>query len=289
MSPTDIITITDDPNRLTATRRPDTSADQFNLWTSSAALDGGLGVDSTKTSRRGAGTVQSGARRPGRELTIGGVWFGPGQAAAVGFIDTLTAIGDDGRAVDVRRTTGVGVRWCTARLDGDPKVTPVVEDDWARVEWELPLYAEDPHFYGAERTVQVTTPGADYGLVWPLFDPAGLLDWGVDGPGGTGVLANAGRAEAWPVAVVSGNAASGFRLGDGLGHWVVYRGAVTEQAPVRLDFAAGSASQGGDRTQLVTGRGWWSVPPGGRVQPVVESLQQGTTCRCDITIYDTYI
>lgn len=77
--------------------------------------------------------------------------------------------------------------------------------------------------------------------------------------------------------------------GDGLGHWVVYRGAVTEQAPVRLDFAAGSASQGGDRTQLVTGRGWWSVPPGGQVQPVVESLQQGTTCRCDITIYDTYI
>lgn len=42
MSPTDIITITDGPNRLTATRRPDTSADQFNLWTSSAALDGGL-------------------------------------------------------------------------------------------------------------------------------------------------------------------------------------------------------------------------------------------------------
>ena len=71
MSPTDIITITDGPNRLTATRNPETSADQFNLWTSSAALDGGLGVDSTKTSRLGAGTVQSGARRPGRELTIG--------------------------------------------------------------------------------------------------------------------------------------------------------------------------------------------------------------------------
>ena len=285
------ITSPDGATRVWATRNPDTSAAAYNVFTDSEGLDGGLGVESTKTDRLGDGTVQSGWRRPGRELTISGVWFGPGEAEAREFMDDLTHVATAEGPCEGIRTHGTGQRWCRARLDGDPKITALIEDDWARVTWQLPLYAPDPHLYGQPRRVQATTPGADYGLVWPLYDPDGEgLDWGSDGPAGTGPLVNMGRIEAWPTAVVTGNAASGFRLGDGHGHWLVYRGAVTEQAPVRLDFAAGQATQSGaDRTELVTGRGWWTVPAGGQITPVIEPLQQGTVCWADATIYDTYL
>ena len=286
---TDTLTLTDGAVVFACSRSARIAVPPANLFTTSSGLDGGLGVSSKKTDRLGDGVSQSGWRRPGREITVGGIFFAADEAGSRAFITMLDGLGADGRLMRLERHAGPDVRWCDARLDGDPKVTAVVEDDFGRVEWELPLYAPDPHLYGQERTVQATTPGDGYGLVWPLFG-AGALDWGVNGPGGSGTLWNAGTVDAWPTVTVVGNAASGFVLGDGLGHEVVYRGAVTVQAPVTVDFAAGSAVQSGsDRGELLTGRGWWRVPAnGGRVAPSVRSLQVGASCRANFVCYDTY-
>ena len=287
---TDTLTLADGPVVFACSRSARIAVPPANLFTASSGLDGGLGVSSTKTDRLGDGVSQSGWRRPGREITVGGTYFSPGEADSRAFIAMLDGLGASGGLMRLVRHAGPDVRWCDVRLDGDPKVTAVVEDDFGRVEWELPLYAPDPHLYGPERTVQATTAAAGYGLVWPLFD-SGVLDWGADGPAANGTLWNAGTVDAWPVVTVVGNAASGFVLSDGQGHEVVYRGAVTVQAPVTVDFASGSAVQSGsDRGELLTGRGWWCVPAnGGSVTPAVRPLQAGTSCRANFVCYDVYL
>lgn len=286
----DVLTVTCGDAVMTADRRPDPSRPAYNVWTSSSGLDGGLGVESTKTDRLSDGAVLSGARRPGREITVAGTWFGPGESAARAFIDGLTAVGAGGAPVRLHRTTGAGERRCTAALDGAPKITAVVEDAWARVEWELPLYAADPRLYGREWRCQCRTADPGSGLRWPLFDPDGALDWGTLSGLRDGLLANAGTVDAHPTVILTGNALSGCVLSDGAGHDVVYRGPVTTRSPVTVDFAAGRAEvAGGDTSALITGRAWWTVPPGGSVAPAVRSLQDGATLIADFTCYDTYI
>lgn len=287
---TDIVTIECAGVTLTATRHPDPAAPVRNLWTGSSALDGGLGVEATRTARLSDGAVVSGIRRPGRELTVTGLWMGPGELEARAFIDGLSAIGAGGAPVHVRRTTGAGVRSCVCVLDGGPKIDPAVEDDWARVAWSLQLYAADPHLYGREWRCQCRTADPGAGLRWPLFAPDGSLDWGSYAGLRDGLLANAGTVDAWPTVVLSGTALSGCALSDGAGHEVVYRGPITTRSPVTIDFGVGQATvAGGDTTELVTGRGWWPVPAGGSVAPTVRSLQAGATLIADFTVHDTFI
>ena len=286
---TDILTVTCRGAAMVATRSPDPAAAVRNLWTGSSALDGGLGVEMTKTARLSDGTVTSGIRRPGRELTLEGTWFGPGEVEARAFIDALDAIGADGAPVTVRRTTGAGERHCVCVLDGGPKISATVEDTFARVVWALPLYAPDPHLYGHGWHCQARTADPGAGLMWPLFAPDGLLSWGSYTGLRDGLLANAGTVDAWPTVVLTGTALSGCVLSNGAGREVVYRGPVSTRSPVTVDFAAGRATvAGGDTTELVTGRGWWSVPPGGTVAPTVRSLQAGATLIADFIVYDTY-
>lgn len=281
----DRITVSDGTHSFTADRHP--TGWPRNAFSTSKGLDGGWGANSTKTQRSGrAGVTVSGWRRPGREITIGGAWQGTDPDQARRFIDTLDAIGATGQLVTLTRQTSRGLRTLTTVLDGEADITAHLSEGMGTVQWELPLYAADPIWYGPAVTVQASVAGAGYGLTWPLFDPDGLLDWGSSSQQEAS-LANPGSLDAWPTVLVEGNLPSGFSLADTIsGVDVVYRGAVTPLAGVEIDFAAGTARTrgGGWRTELVTGRGFWPVPAGGFAAPALASLQQGGSGTATITI-----
>lgn len=284
MAVTDRITVTDGTHGFTADRDPD--GWPRNAFTSSSGLDGGWGVESTKTQRAGrAGATVSAWNRSGREITVGGAWQGTDPDEARRFVDTVDAIGATGRTVTLTRRTSRGPRSCETVLDGEPVITGHLSDRAAVVEWELSLYAPDPAWYGPPVVTQTSVRGAEYGLTWPLFAPDGFLDWGgtVDQQAS---LANPGSLDAWPTVTVQGNLPSGFSLSDGLtGVSLVYRGPVTIQTPVTIDFAAGTARAGGGwTTELITGRGFWPVPAGGYAAPALASLQAGGTGTATVTI-----
>lgn len=280
----DRITITDGAYAITADRQP--TGWPRMAFTSSSGVDDGWGVDSTKVQRAGGlGATVSGWQRPGRELTIAGAWQGADPAEARRVIDTVRAIGASGRCVTLTRQTSLGLRSIDAVLDGEPDMTAHLDDRSAVVEWKLPFYASDPVWHAPPVEAQARTAGQDAGLVWPLFAPDGLLDWGADAAQEASI-ANPGTIDAWPTVTVQGLLPSGFALADAAtGRRVVYRGAVTPMAPVTIDFAAGTATTpGGGSTELITARDWWTVPAAGTARPTLMSVQPGGSGVATITI-----
>lgn len=280
----DRITITDGTYAITADRQP--TCWPRMAFVSSSGVDDGWGVDSTKVQRAGGrGATVSGWQRPGRELTIAGAWQGMDPAEARRVIDTIRAIGATGRTVTLTRQTSLGLRSIDTVLDGEPDITAHL-DDWSGViEWKLPLYAPDPVWHAPPVEVQASTAGQDVGLVWPLFAPEGLLDWGAV-TSQEASIANPGSIDAWPTVTVRGLLPSGFIIADAAtGQRVVYRGAVTPTAPVTIDFAAGTATTpGGGSTELITARDWWTVPAAGTARPTLTSIQSGGSGAATITI-----
>ena len=283
MAVVDRITVTDGTHGFSADREP--AGWPRNAFVSSSGVDGGWGVESTKTQRAGrAGTAVSGWGRPGREITIGGAWQGTDPDEARRFIDLIAALGAGGQPVTLTRQTSRGLRTITTVLDGEPAITAHLWEAAATVEWELSLYAADPAWYGQPASCQTATE-AGVGLTWPLFAPDGFLDWG-GAVSRQASIANPGSLDAWPAVTVQGNLPSGFRLADAVtGVGLVYRGPVTVQTAVEIDFAAGTARAGGGwTTELITGRGFWPVPAGGYAVPNLTSLQAGGSGTATITI-----
>ncbi|GAA2178565.1 hypothetical protein GCM10009785_01640 [Brooklawnia cerclae] len=237
----------------------------------------------------GDGTFPATIHRSRLQLTARGITTGLGSAAAVDqegrrlrgmFADlanlgTIEVVERDGRVLTAK-----------VELDGETKVSTHAEFGW--LEWEIPLSMPDPFRYGSSRTWRIMPPGADSGLVWPLFSEGDELTWGADARV-PAVVANQGRAPAWPVITVVGDFPAGVRLGDGLGAWVAWRRPCLPQTPVVFDFASHSVTVGGaDQSWALTERGFWSVPPGGSVSPVLQPLGSGGGY-ADVEIRDTYL
>lgn len=188
----------------------------------------------------------------------------------------------------VLRSRGHGVDvWAHVELDG--QITATADHGMDRVNWSVPLHAVSPVLLGSTAAqAQESAAPQGVGLVWPLFQH-GVLDWGEADLPAPQPLFNRGSLEAWPVVTVSGSALSGVRLGDGAGHWAVYRGACLDVAPVTLDFATGMASVRGQPVTIPIEGTLWSVPGRGTVQPVVVPLQSGTTAIADFSLTARYL
>lgn len=223
-------------------------------------------------------------RREGREITVAGAITldTPAEAWALErYISGLFT----GRGLGVITVTQDGAALTAAvQLDGTVKLATHIDPDPA-VEWEIPVYAPDPHLYGAARTMQLRPVDTDAGFVWPGFAD-GFADWGVSG-GDEAQLTNAGNAAALPTVTVTVDDGSGFRLSSG-GRSVEWVGACSRSVPVVVDMAGRVLVGGVDRSAQLVRREWLSVPPRGVVSMSLSTLSGGGGSAI-ATVRDTWI
>ena len=255
-----------------------------------------VGVRGKTTERLGSGVVAPAVHREGRKITIKG-WA---------HFANRSRTEQPGLVADLTRTiTGM---WADGTKDGLLRIQHADEDlssivqptpgsqwkldtsldyrGWLR--YQIELLAEDPHLYGQARTYQIVPAGSQFGLHWPLFEEDNVLTWGVMDNAQV-MIRNDGNAAALPVAQVIGDFPSGFRLGDGTGHWVTWQRPVAMTSPVVIDFASHAVTvDGSDQSWALTTLDFWQIPPGGRVSPILEPLQAGGG-HVFITVCDTYL
>lgn len=246
------------------------------------------GIRLAVTDRLGDGVFAGRQSWDGRPLLVRGHVSGLPRAEVSRWLRALAALGTPGRA-SVLTVVDQGLTLSAEVLRREqPRQAHSLESGW--VEWELPLVAPDPYLYGPPSTWQVFPAGVDAGLVWPLFSDGDVLTWGDSGDSQPPPqVENRGTAPAWPIVRVEGDFPSGFRLGDGSGRWVTWQRPVALGVPVVIDFAAHSVTVGGsDQSWALVEREFWSIPPGGVVQPVLVPIQAGGG-RADVTVRDTWI
>lgn len=271
----------------------DRSGDLPILWTTSDGLDGGLGVRLDKTDRIGDGTFTGVLSRPGREITLGGLMHGTRTACRAFVRRTAALWAGKTRGLVSRDVDGLHLEARDVVLDGQIKLTPIIEDSGGRVEWEIPLYAADPHLYGHARSGQARSLNATVGLVYPWFDNAAGVTTGIFEYGSNGqtqvVLGNEGTAPACPVVTVEGDLPGGFRLIGSPGLLIEWPGAVTPQAPVTIDVATGSVTQlGVSQSYRLATATWAGVPPNSSGSWSLEALAGGTAT-LTVQLCNTYL
>lgn len=135
------------------------------------------------------------------------------------------------------------------------------------LQYQAQIVCPDPFKYGPSRSFSTGLPAAAAGgLVFPLFNSTGLLEFGASGTSGRVTLSNPGTKEAWPVFQVAGPVLGGFSITDvASGRQIVYGGDVPGGSTLLIiDAAAGRATlNGADRTGELTVKQWFSVPEDG--------------------------
>lgn len=159
----------------------------------------------------------------------------------------------------------IGALSIQAQLAAAPQIAwDANQNTWM---WQLQVVATDPLKYGPQQSVStgLPSPGSG-GLVWPLFDGTGKLEWGTPGDPGRVTLTNPGTADTWPQFQVAGTVLGGVVLTDvDSGRQIVWRGDVPAGANLLIiDSSSGHAYINGSLqdTQL-TVKQWFPVPAGG--------------------------
>ena len=267
-------------------------ADTDHILTDVSGFVGDLDTVSTKTQSLGDGTILAPIDFPGRTITLSGtsVNLSPSEVRALDRLLSGILRGSSGPdfrmgTVEVDDASGT---WLHCRVQPDGKASVAAYQDAGYVDWQIPLYAADPHWYGPERIYNLLPPGSDYGLDWPLFVNGDVLTYGTDQSNPVSVT-NGGNSPAWPTIIVKGDFPSGVKIGNGQGRYVVFRAACSISAPVTFDFKAGSVSTAtGDQSVALTSRDFWSIPGGGSVMPTLEPIQAGGGM-AELHMCDTWI
>lgn len=124
----------------------------------------------------------------------------------------------------------------------------------------------DPYKYGPLVTTPPTAlpaPGPG-GLVFPLFDGTGFMEFGPAGQTGQASLSNAGTTETYEVDTITGPVLGGLVLTElGTGRQLVYADDVPSGANLVIDQSTGSVElNGADRSDQLDVAQWWSVAGG---------------------------
>lgn len=257
---------------------------------------GGVGVRSNDTDRMDSGVFGGPVFRSGREITISGVVDCESVTEAERVARKLSGMfgpTNTGDTYGILRAVRHPFDLTTkVRLDGKPTIAVTRDRFGGRtgriVTWQIPLYAPDPRMYGPDREYNATPPGTSYGLDWPLFDD-GTLSWG-ETTGVSPEIHNYGNAPAFPTMIVTGNLASGFKLGDGTGNWIEWQNIVVPSTPVVVDFYTHQVLvNGSDQTAALTRRDWWSIPPDSGMSLQFYPIQSGGSAVCRVLVNDTYM
>lgn len=232
------------------------------------------------------GDFSESGRMSSRLITISGTAVAKDFYELHQMRDAFMAICSDGGYVEMSLQNGSNTRYATVTRGGKPNWIQLLDMAAA---WKIDLYAPDPRIYGPVeqspvKMVQSSAGGLKYPIKYALNYniPVGEVSY-------TQPATNNGNVEAWPVMVITGNYPLGFSLSDQNGGLVTYTGQVTMSNPVTVDMAKGSVTQAGvDKSVLLTDRKWWSIQPGGIVQPLFLPKQAGPGW-CDILFRDTWI
>lgn len=230
------------------------------------------------------GDFSEGGRMAARAIAVSGTAIAKTSRQLGEMRDQFTSILSDGNYKEMSLQDASGTRYAEVGLEGAPV--------WLRqsdtvASWRIALYAPDPRILGGVQRVNIGEGGGDEGLEYPLRYPLNY-DTSVDSKPKK-VITNDGNVEAWPEFKVTGNFAKGFTITNGKDREVSYSGMVTNQAPVVIDMAKGTAIQNGvDKTILMRKREWFPIPPGGSIRPVFKATMAGTGW-CDIIFRDTWI
>ena len=194
----------------------------------------------------------------------------------------------DGYIRVTEETTGVTLEARQVQLDGAPRFKTGGEDGPRSVSWELPLIAGDPLLYEWRPVPYILTAytaGLDSGLEYPLFDDAagvttGFLEFSGERDSTQGALTNWGTAVTYPQVMISGVFPSGFRVlitsTQQRRPWeVTYRGEITAQSEVVVDFSGSVMVNGVDQSWAVTDPSWGGVEPGEAVTVRIEGVSGG--------------
>ena len=137
-----------------------------------------------------------------------------------------------------------------------------------KFEWRIPLLSPDAYRYGNVSTASTAfaSDPVGAGLVFDLFSPDGVLDFGaIPTSDGTALVSNAGSAPAAPVFTITGPApVGGFSIADTVSDArITYVGEIPAGSTLVIDSRDGSAllDGTGDRSgQLIVSQ-WPLVAP----------------------------
>jgi hypothetical protein len=226
-------------------------------------------------------------REPGlfgsRHLTISGTAVATNTSELMSMRDEFMGLLNQGEYREILVQNSVGNRYITVGLEGSPSWVQKLDHIAL---WKLELYAPDPRMYGPPQGFQITDTTINGGIDYPMDYP---LDYG----GATKVqviaMHNNGNTDSWPVFIVTGNFFKGFHITNNSGKIITYEGIVSLRDPVTIDTGSGTATQSGsDRSTMITRRDWFSIPPGGSIQPMFYPIEDSVGW-CDIIYRDTWI
>lgn len=225
---------------------------------------GGPGSRSSFTDRpNDHGSFDARVYRTARVVTISGLATAPSRMAVALKLHKLTAALAEGQLGPVVvDDLDYGTLSISARLTDGPLVDwNSSANQWA---WQIQVTAPDPRKYGPPVSVPTNLPApGSGGLVFPLFQGSGKLQFGTPGTSGRITLVNPGTADAWPTFQVTGPVIGGLSLTDvDSGRQIVWLGDVPDGATLLIiDSTSGHAELNGALRddQLVT-KQWWPVP-----------------------------
>lgn len=231
----------------------------------------GPGVELQQTQRVvGHGQFARKGRRTGRQIIIAGSVRGATRAPLERARLHLASLLADGGSQRLYFDDADGLTlWASVQLADAPRI------EWNGLNhfrYQLTLLAPDAFRYGETSTASTTfaTDAVGVGLVFPLFDPADVLDFGpVPTSDGSATVVNNGSASASPVFTVAGpTPVGGFSITDlGSGERLRFLGVVPDGSTLVLDASDGSVVLNGtaDRSSDLISSRWPSVAPGGQV------------------------
>ena len=197
--------------------------------------------------------------------------------------DELMSQCEDGTYEELWVQTESQQRMALVGFEGTPQWVPIT-DTAASV--KIDLYAPDPRVYGPWQQFTLSQGGNSGSLKFPLKYPINFYRPITERASS---ITNNGNTRAYPSFKVTGGFTQGFSISDNRNSRVTYSGVVTQQAPVVIDMAKGTATQNGvDKSSLITVRKWFSVKPGETLTPSFQPVKDGTGY-CDIMFRDTWI
>lgn len=245
---------------------PDSSG-VTNVITAREGWEGGVALQSTSWLNRWSdGTFPSSVRRSGRVMTFSGTAFGATAQQVRDLKRTISSLFSGVQSpaqhlglLECDDGSGVWLH-CQALLDDSIKFTSAEDAGW--VQYQLPLYAPDPHLYGAEQDISTGPYTHGTGLSFPIAFP---LDWGTAGNPGTAHFVNTGLSSTTVTCTVSGGLSAGFQLkrqesgGSVTVNWPLLSGdSVTVDTANAAVFINGQSSLG----NYTVADEWWTVSPG---------------------------
>jgi hypothetical protein len=230
-----------------------------------------------------SGDFQEEGHHAARYISITGMAVAPDIFSLKEMRDDFTGAVMPSKYQTITIEDSFGVRSSSVTLGG--KTSWVQLTDTA-ANFKLDLYAPDPYVYGPQKQLQVNSISYYGGTSFPVKFP---FSFNRPPASLSLILENAGNSDSWPTFIATGALPTGFTITNNAGSTVTYSGAVSYSAPVSIDMQRGVAMQNGvDRSDNITERQWFSIPPGTTIQPSFGALTPGPGW-CDILYHDTWI